>query len=105
MARECLIHKCLHTGQRVCCGDCEREDCEDRCLNAPERCGCVGAIDLSTRRENPRQKRLTKQQRRDIITLLQEGKLTYSEIARMYGVTPGAVDHYRCHVKRGDGHG
>lgn len=105
MARECLIHKCLYTGQRMCCGDCDREECGDRCLNAPERCGCVGVIDLSARRENPRRKRLTSQQRREIIALLQAGKLTYSEIARMYGVTPEAVTRYLCYVERGDGHG
>lgn len=110
MVRECLIHKCLWAGKRVCCADCSRE-CKERCLNSPDRCGCIGSKvmpDPDVPRKpglNPRMKYLSPQQRREIIALLQEGKLTQAKIAEMYGVTPSAVARYRGYVEKGDGHG
>lgn len=38
-ARRCKIYECGYAKNNPCCADCERQDCKNRCLNAPERCG------------------------------------------------------------------
>lgn len=38
--RRCKIYKCAKQGD-ICCADCDSRTCLNRCLNNPERCGCV----------------------------------------------------------------
>ncbi len=36
----CALFHCKRMGDNLCCAACQnREECEDRCLNGPERCG------------------------------------------------------------------
>ena len=37
--RRCGIYECGYIEDNLCCADCPRKDCKNRCLNAPERCG------------------------------------------------------------------
>lgn len=37
--RRCGIFECGYIEDNLCCADCPRKDCKNRCLNAPERCG------------------------------------------------------------------
>ena len=37
--RRCGIFECGYIEDNLCCADCTRKDCKNRCLNAPERCG------------------------------------------------------------------
>lgn len=39
MSRHCQIYVCSTRNKDVCCADCDRQACTNRCLNAPERCG------------------------------------------------------------------
>lgn len=39
--RGCRLTRCAVVRKYLCCADCERADCENRCLNGPERCGQV----------------------------------------------------------------
>lgn len=39
----CDIYICTHNEKNLCCADCVQKDCPDRCLNSPEKCGCLNA--------------------------------------------------------------
>lgn len=41
MARSCQLGGCHRRRGDPCCADCSRQDCPDRCLNDPARCGQV----------------------------------------------------------------
>lgn len=48
--RHCKIFECGYTGNNLCCADCMRTGCKNRCLNAPERCGQV----IQRKQEKPK---------------------------------------------------
>ena len=65
MSRHCQIYVCSTRNKDVCCADCDRQACTNRCLNAPERCGQVFSgkkprvIERSTAKEEQKNVRMT----------------------------------------------
>lgn len=49
--RRCGIFECGYIEDNLCCADCTRTGCKNRCLNAPERCGQV----IQRKQEKPKQ--------------------------------------------------
>lgn len=37
----CEIYLCPYNDKNLCCACCSRDNCPDRCLNIPEKCGCL----------------------------------------------------------------
>lgn len=37
--RRCAIYDCGYVEFNLCCADCAKEDCKNRCQNTPEKCG------------------------------------------------------------------
>lgn len=78
--RICTIYRCPLAGAQRCCADCDK-CCDNRCLNAPERCGVAGS--------RPKGKQHTYDHSR-IIALAAEG-LGAKEIAAEIGCTANTV--------------
>lgn len=57
MSRHCQIYVCSTRNKDVCCADCDRQACTNRCLNAPERCGQAIQPEIAAE-ESKQQKRV-----------------------------------------------
>lgn len=82
MRRCCKIYKCAKQGD-ICCADCDNRICLNRCLNSPERCGCVLAP------PEPRRRRET-YDHEAIYRLVLKG-MTNDQVADIIGCAPSTV--------------
>lgn len=83
----CKIYACpIVGGKRVCCADCLRKNCPNRCLNAPDRCG-VSSVNVSTRKTQVRKKIID---RDEVRALYYEG-LSNNQIAQQVGCSASTI--------------
>lgn len=54
--RRCGIYECGYIEDNLCCADCTRTGCKNRCLNAPERCG--QAIQRQQEKQKPQEEKM-----------------------------------------------
>lgn len=84
----CKIYHCKRTQGR-CCTECGAEDCDNRCLNAPDRCRC--SAEGEPRRQHQRGPVV------DVERILMLGRrpgITYAEIAEDVGCSVASVQHH-----------
>lgn len=86
--RACTIYNCSKAGKRRCCHDCDEADCQNRCLNHPDRCHCWEEQEV---RAPGRKKGSVDPQR--VLELAKCG-LTYKEIGNQLGLQEGTVSYH-----------
>ena len=83
--RSCKIYRCATMDQRMCCHDCAGQNCENRCLNHPDRCRCVSVGSVNKSNTNP-----PKYDRAQILALAKSG-YTNKEIMDKMGCSKSTV--------------
>lgn len=82
---KCKIYRCSSMASWICCAECDKIPCPNRCLNHPDRCKCVNDGHRTPKKAHPH-----KHDHGQILTLTKSG-YTNKEIMERLGCSKSTV--------------